>query len=371
MSILVALQGGTAHDVTITESVTASDSQIAVSIAVGVLTESLSATAAQTGTFTAIGLITESVASGESQTTNYEANVTITETVAAIASQTTLLLAEGLLAEAVTATESQVGTYTTDATASEAGTANESEVASVEFVGLVNESAGASESSVSVVGFTANLTETIEATESNDGQIEGDAQVFDADLAESLSANDLSVAFTVSAPASLPVSLPSTGGGYAPRRWRPIPQRRPILTPTYRRSASLTSRVFARDSVITFNVTVGNVSESLNAADRQSANVVVGNSRAEFVSARSEADSSCEFACIITESITISDHAEAEVIPWILETIKVDGATLYLHNNATISLDLEDGVTIDVTVSKGETSGVLEIPICELIDARG
>lgn len=361
MSILVALQGGATHDVDITESVTASNSQIAVSIAVGVLTESLSANTAQTVTFTAIGLITESVASGESQTTNYEANVTITETVAATASQTALLLAEGLLTEAVTATESQVGTYTTDAIVSEAGTANESEVASAEVVGLINESAGASESSVSVVEFTANLTETIDATESNNGQIEGDAQVFDVDLAESLSASDLSVAFTTSAP----IFLPSTGGGYRPFIWRETLPTLPRVT--HKRSASLTARVFATDSAITFNVTVGLVSESLNATDRQSADVVVGNSRAELVSAKSKADSSCDFTCIITESITISDHAEAEVIPWILETIKVDGATLYLHNNATISLDLEDGVTIDVTVSKGETSGVLEIPMCELI----
>lgn len=342
------------------DSLTSSESETTILIAASELAESLTSSESSSDTFDAVAVLTEPVTSSDSQVvvttfvsaqsesvTAAEASTSLfdavsdrTEPLTVSDAQVVIGTFVGELSESLTALDEQAATFVTVAAIDESLTADDSETALDQDEAVRTESLTVNESSVSAVEFVASVSETLEVTESNTGQIEGAAQVFDVDLTESLNAADVADASTVS---------PSTGGGGL----RLIPWQRSLPRPTY---------TIAPQRTLT-----GNVVAIVTAIHVQSATTTVSTSYGEEVFVHAEAISSCDFGCIIQESTRISDYIDAEVVPWILETIKIEGATLYLHNDSTISLDLEEGVSIDVMVRKGEASAVLEIPVAELI----
>lgn len=82
---------------------------------------------------------------------------------------------------------------------------------------------------------------------------------------------------------------------------------------------------------------------------------------AESISLRDSAQGVIQTSGFVSDGLSADDSSTAEVIPWILETVNFDGATLYVHNDLSITVETDLGCTIDVTVANGEANGIIEI----------
>lgn len=70
----------------------------------------------------------------------------------------------------------------------------------------------------------------------------------------------------------------------------------------------------------------------------------------------------------LTESVRLDAYAPELVTGLnVLEVITFKGATLYLYDDMSISLDIEAGASVDVTVSKGTPEGIIDIPLLKIV----
>lgn len=357
----------------LTEAVTSSDSQVVTLTGAGLLTESLTASESETAIFTVVAALTEATTASESETGGVANSVALTEALTVADAQMATFVAETAITESVTSGASEAGTYETLTALIESVGAGDSTTGGASVVGAIIESAEALASETASAVFGSSLPDGLAASDLTTGSYETPASV-DEHLAasdeqssgtfgnvnESLSAGESSAAGVILAPVVSPFPIVTMGGA----GWWPTPREvRQVVT----QHVSLSERIHATDSAVTFSVSSRQVSETLSAGGSQSSSVTTGEGVSESASCESVASGQCEFAGGVTELTKASESTMAELIPWVLETIKFDGAILCVHNDSTISLEIEPGVLVDIVVSKGEASGVLEIPIYELI----
>lgn len=364
--------GGTTHDVSLTESVTASDSQSTVFTTNASLTEAATASDFEIVTLTAIGSLTEAASVSEAETGGVATSVTLIEVATVADARIVTLVAETTITESVTSGASEAGTYGTLVALTESVESGDSTTGGASVASALTESAEAFASETAAAVFESSLSDGLAASDLTAGLYETPASVDEhlaasdeqssgtfGNVSESLSAGESSTAVVILAPVVSPFPIVTVGAG-----WWPTPRQvRQVVT----RSASLSERIYATDSAATFSVSSGQVLETLGADASQSGSVTTGKGVSESASCESVASGQCEFAGSVTELTKASESTMAELIPWVLETIKFDGAILCVHNDSTISLEIESGVLVDMVISTGDTSGVLEIPIYELI----